>query len=81
MTVSEMLAASAQAHMEYREHVSKPLLGTLRGAVAGARAYSALVRACSHLADANVADPKREDADWLPIHDDLLDFYVHELTK
>lgn len=87
MSIGELLQASCEAHLRYRENLPRRIANgastvVLQGDTVAAG--QALFDACRLRADAHVLDPKRLDPAWADQpdtfpHDALLDFYVGQL--
>lgn len=85
MTVPDLLREAREAHDEYRH--AKPRYVPKEGIVVGdaAVAKDALARAYSARANAEMLDPQTTDPAWLsdlwlPIHYELLGFYLQQLA-
>ena len=86
MTISELLAASKQAHLDYRAAIRDQKLN---------EAHAALARAAALRQQAHDTDPLHRDGSWgedagthalgtiphMTLHESLMDFYRAELAK
>lgn len=90
MSIAELLDGSRAAHLRYRDNVTRRIgdgTGSTVVVEGNAEAASmALIEACRLRAEAHVLDPQRMDPAWLdqPIrynHDEVLDFYVEQLSR
>lgn len=90
MTIAELLQLSREAHLRYRESISRRVPdgagGTIRVEGDPVVAGAALTEACRLRVEAHALDPDHVDPAWReePVthdHDTLLTFYGDQLSR